>query len=342
MRATHRHIVLLIAIHYLSACSIFQTSPSSLDSRIDYWLSNNQFDRIDAALGRVDANNPDYRQVLARKPAIQKKKKRYINNIIDKGRLLKQQENWQEAINTYNGALRNIEEEPRIKKALHALISERNEHIEQLKNELLIRNAEALLSQDEAYDRMIQLMPDDGRISRDYKNHLNEKRDLAILLEECGKNSNRDNLLQMALSCYRFSNDLDPSEKKKYWVDKLNKQLTSQTNYKRYVELIAAYKSAYKDRQYDKAKKHLETLLAINPNHAKANEYLSALNSEIDSLVDIKIETGKELYSNKRVKAALDVWKQAYKLSPDNTELPLLINRAEKVSKNLKLLESNQ
>ena len=106
--------------------------------------------------------------------------------------------------------------------------------------------------------------------------------------------------------------------------------------------MLSAYKSAYKNKAYNKARLHLSTLLAISPNHKVAKQRLKELDAEIGKLVALKISSGKDFYSKNRINKALKIWELAQQLEPDNEELSQLISRAEKVSKKIESLEHNQ
>ncbi len=334
--------IVSLSLFLLVSCSHFKTDPTTLNSKLDHWLENNQFDRIDNALRNLDDSNPDYKNILKRKSSLLKSKNNYINSISSTATSLKKKHKWQDAINTYLEGLNNIDKEPRLSRELSELITERDGEVQQLRKELLLKNAGALLSYDEIYLRLQQLIPDDRTARNDIAKHQNNKRRIATHLERCGEKARLETELQLAYDCYSLSNQLQASEQKQFYVEKIDRQIKNQTNYKRYNELLSAYKSAYSNRQYNKAKMHLNTLLAINPKHKQANAYMKSLDQEINNLVTEKIELGKELYSKKKIKEALIIWKQAEEFSPDNDELLQLINRAEKVSEKIKSLEHSQ
>lgn len=337
-----RIFTITFSLFLLASCSYLQTDPSSLNSKLDYWLKNHQYDKIDNALNNIDSSNPDYKNILKRKPAFEKSKASYIASVSSKAISLKKKQHWQESIEVYLGALDNINDEPRLARELTNLISERDHLVKQLRKELLLKNADALLSYDEIYQRLQMLIPDDRTARNDIRKHKDNKRRIAQHLEKCGEKARLDKQLQLAYDCYSLSHQLQPSEQKSFYVEKIDRQIKSQTNYKRYNQLLSSYKSAYSDKQYNKAKMHLNTLLAINPDHKQAKAYMKTLDQEINKLVSDKIELGKELYSQKKINEALFIWKHAETFSPDNDELIQLINRAEKVSKKIKSLEHSQ
>ena len=337
-----RTITLILCLQFPVSCAFLIPPADSLDRQINLWLKDKQFDRIDKSLKQVAAKKNDYKDILKRKPEIERKKQLYIEQTSKQAQSLKSNHQWQQAIDLYKSSLKNIHDEPRLIKELNQLIAQRDLELSILRKQLLIRNAQAHMSYDEIYSKLEQLVPNDNAAKRDLNRHTNNKAKLAIKLENCGTQAFNDQLMQLAYDCYSVSNLIEPTKQKQYWVDKINKQLVSQINYKRYAELLSQYDSAYKNKKYNQAKLHLQEILAINPNHQQAGKLLKSLEHEINLLISGKINLGKELYSNQKINEALKLWKQIQKLSPENAELIQLIQRAEKVSKKIQSLEHKQ
>lgn len=185
-------------------------------------------------------------------------------------------------------------------------------------------------------------MPDDYSAQFDIQRFEKDKLEIANHLEKCGEQASKNKQYTMARDCYSLSNKLAPTKQKLARVNKIDAQLKKKASQKRHNELLSAYKSAYAKQEYNKAKMHLNTLLAINPKHKQAINYLESLNIEINEQVSKNITSGKELYSQNKIDEALIEWKKAQQLEPDNDEIIQLINRAEKVSKKIERLEHSQ
>ncbi len=337
-----RSTVLLIFLHQLGGCALTRPAPDKLNSQIDEWLIEHQYDKIEQALGHADASNPDFDNLIKRKPAIYTAKNQYIEQVSQTAQAHKNKNQWQEAINAYTRALDKVDSHPRLKNELNILIKERDQKVQSLKKQLHIKSAYAHLSYDEVYSQLKQLIPEDVSAQRDINRHERNKQVLASSLEGCGERAYREKQYQLAYDCYHASNKLLPSKQKQYWADRIKQQINNQKNSARYSQLMAAYQQAYSKKEYITARSNLQRILHINPQHKQARTLLTDLSREIDAMVNEKISFGKELYSRKNVKDALAIWKQARKYAPNNTELKQLIQRAEKVSKKIQLLEDNQ
>lgn len=325
------------------ACTFFKPTPDSLNADIDHWLSLNQHDKIDYAINKIDLKkNPGFKKTLKRKHAIKKSKLKYIEKSSKAAQSYKSKLKWQQALDTYNNALNNIEGQPRLLNERKNLIEERDRQVNTLRKELLISRANALITYKNTYTTLQKLIPNDDSATFDINHYEDEKVHLASQLQKCGEHAIKNNQYTTARDCYVLSNNLMPSKKKLSFVDDIEKQLKSQANKKRFTELFEAYESAYRKKHYNKARTPLQTIIAIEPKHKKANKLLKSINSEINVYIDEMITSGKALYSEKKIKVALKTWKKAKVLAPENKELTQLIIRAEKVSKNLQKLKHGQ
>jgi len=337
-----RHSSIFIACVLSYSCSFLQTTPDSLNKDIDAWLKNNQYDKIEYALNKVDSADPEYKNILNRKASITQKKNRYIDKVSRIAKKHKSEFKWQKSLDTYNDALNKIENHPRLLKERKQLIRQRDAKVTNLRKELLINRANALISYEKTYASLNKLMPADHNAQKDIRFYEDEKQSLANQLTRCGELEIKKNNYKQALDCYLLSNKLLPSDTKRHFVDDIEKQLKSQENNTRIKELFKAYDIAYKNKNYNKARTPLQTIIAIEPKHKKANALLSKLNTEITAYTNSLISSGKKLYSDKKVNEALKLWKQAQAVAPGNKELTQLIIRAEKVRKKLLRLEHSQ
>jgi len=324
------------------ACSFIPPTPDNLNQNITFWLSQNEFDKIDKTLHRIDNKEAKYEKTLSQKANINKQKQNFINSTSKQAQQLKQNNNWQQALETYDNALQKIKNQPRLTKERADLIFERDEQIDVLKKSMMMQRANALISYKKVYDKLFKLIPEDDGAQQHIQRYNNNRIEVANQLNLCGEQARKNKQYLLANDCYALSNKLVPSKQKKSWISAINKQLINESHKKSSDELLAAYHAAYKKQQYQLAKKQLNTLLAINPSHEKTKTLLNSLNKKINEMTLEKIKLGKALYNSKKINAALETWQQALLLDPENTEIIQLINRAKKVSKKIQHLEENQ
>ena len=325
----------------LSACMLIQPKPDELNNKINTWLADNDFNEIDSALSSINNTDVSYRKVLNRKGEINIKRQRYISSIIATAKKHKANNQWQYAIDSYENALDNIENK-KLQKELTSLIAERDKKADRIKNKLLIKSANDLASYKNSYYQLNQLLPNDYSTQYEINRYNSKLTKLITQLSDCAENAKQQKEYSIANECYALATQLDPTSQKQKVIKTYKKPAKKIKPEKKYSTLFASYELAHKNKEYEKAQVNLNKILSMSPEHKKANKLNKALLQEINTVVESKIDLGKSLYAQKKIQAALVIWKQAQKLTPNNGELNQLILRAEKVSKKIESLEHNQ
>ena len=342
MQKQIRFIFIMLTCSVTYACTLLQTTPDSLNNNITQWLAENEFDKIDHALKKADKNDTKYTFIINKTKTIIASRNEFIKKTSATAIKYQRENQWQKALQTYDHALDKIEDEPRLLKEKSALLKERDRQITNLRKDMLMKRANALISYKIIYSKLHKLIPEDYSAQFDINRYDNDRIEVANQLRMCGEQARKNNNYTLARDCYYLSNELEPSKPKSLLVTKLNKQLKDISSQKRHIKLLSAYQSAYDKHEYNLAKSHLNELLSISPSHSKAKTLLASLNKEVQEWVSSKIEVGKERYSKKKINAALEIWRQALRLEPENPELLQLISRAEKISQKIQSLEKTQ
>jgi len=306
------------------------------------WLANNEFDKINNAIQNINKEDIKYKSAFEMATSIDSKKNIFIERTSASAKKHILANEWQLALDIYNDALNKIAKEPRLSIEKNNLILERDNQVTALRKELLINRANALISYKKTYEKLHKIIPHDYNAQLDIKRYNKNRLAVAEHLELCGDQAIKNNEHNLANECYSLSNKLKPTEHKNNLIAQIQRNLKAKSNSKRNSELLKAYEKAYIHHQYNKALSHLNELLTINPAHTEAANLLQTLNSEIKTLTLNKINQGKELYSKKKIKEALEIWQQALEFDPENRELISLISRAEKVTKKIHSLEKSQ
>ena len=320
---------------------LIKPEPDELNKKINTWLADNNFNEIDSALSNINKTEVNYRKVLNRKGEINIKRQKYISSIIATAKKHKANNQWQYAIQSYETAINNTDNK-KLKKELASLITDRNKKAHQIKNKLLVKTANDYASYKDSYQKLNQLLPDDYSTQYEINRYNNQVAAFIKKLNDCAENAKQHKEYSLANECYALASQLDPTTKKQKIVKAYKKPAKKAKPEKKYSTLFAAYESAHKNKEYEKAQVNLNKILSMSPDHKKANQLNEALLKEINTVIDSKIDLGKNLYAQKKIQAALVIWKQAQKLTSSHTELNQLIIRAEKVSKKIESLEYNQ
>ncbi len=326
----------------LQSCSMIISSPEQTNENIDQWLAENNFRKIERVFDATNINREEYQQLLSRKNEVETKKAAYIQSTITQAEQLQQNQQWQKAISLYETALRNTNHTAKLKKHYNQLLNLREQEVINLRKQLLLKDANTLISYKPIYERLKQLLPSDYQAMNDLSRYKNYVSATTRQLDDCAEETMKRHQYNLARECYLLSHALLPDEKKEQGIDSLDSMIKNVSNKKFYNELFSAYRTEYQNKNYHLARKNLKTILELNPQHEEASQLLDSLTQEINILVNKKLSLGRDLYSKQKIDAALAQWKQAREIDPDNAEVDQLISRAEKVQKKIESLENNQ
>lgn len=337
MKFIKASLLLLLIIQSVS-CAQYYVRSGSLNSYITEWLNDNNFQMIDKSIALIDKSHPEYNQIISRKSDIKKRKIFYVSQTEHKAQLLKKQGKWTDAIDEYNNALKQLPDNKQLKASRTILIKQHNKLINNLKKDMLIKRAHALIEYETVYHKLEYLAPDDYNAQKDIRRHKNEKQEVANHLIQCSEFALNHEDYALAEECLQLSSQLINTETVRRLLKKTKNKRKSIEDRKRAKELLQTYKSAYAAGDLPKARYHINTLITLQPQHTEAIRLKSSLDKEINSHVDKGIAKGRELYSQNKINKALDIWQKLILMDPDNEELKTLISRAEKVSKKIETL----
>lgn len=337
-----RLTLILLTLCQMQSCSLIKPAPTDLNNSINLWLNENNYNDIDNALNSIDKNDVRYKKIFSRKTEIFKKKQVYISKILSISNKYKAKNQWQPAITTFHNALEKNKNNKTLKNGLSKLLKEINQNARIIKNKLLVNRTTNLLSYEKSYEQLNLLLPNDAATQYEIRLYKSELLKATSQLNECAQNAEKSKQYNLAKDCYTQAHRIAPSSSQDKKIKALEKKIKNNTNQKTYSALLQTYREAHNKKKYNDARKSLEKILSLNSGHQQAIKLYTELKLEINNFVTSKISLGKELYSQKKIQAALIIWKQAKELAPNNNELTQLITRAEKVSKKIETLELNQ
>ena len=86
--------------------------------------------------------------------------------------------------------------------------------------------------------------------------------------------------------------------------------------------------------------RHYLRALKADSDHAAARRHLVGLRRQLASEVDPLIEAGRRQFRNEDLQPALDLWRRALLIDPDNERALAYVDRAERGIENLERLRS--
>lgn len=340
MKLTRLFFIFLLLLQ-TTACSHFYAHRDNLNEQIDAWLAENEFTKIENTLKYLSSSHPDYRKIKSRKDEIKKKKANFIKDTITRADNLIAKEKWQQALDVYSQAQARLADNPTLIKHKAQLIHERDTQVQELRKNMMLRRARALIQYSAIYEKLEKLIPDDYSARYDIEKYKTEKKEIVSELVECGEFALEKNDYNLAEECIDLSNQLIASDQKQKTLKTIRKKKKHLDNKRRSAELIESYNKAYNSGDFPRARHYLETLIKLDSNHEKARHLKSQLDRDINLRVEKGITRGKTLYSQGEINKALEIWQSLLKIDPKNEELATLIARGKKVSTKIKTLEKS-
>ena len=98
--------------------------------------------------------------------------------------------------------------------------------------------------------------------------------------------------------------------------------------------------AAERTGNFDAAIDHEIRALELDPQHDAARRNLAALRRRLQPEVPALIETGRRHFEAEELQSALDEWRRALRIEPDNAQALEYVSRAETLLENLEQLRA--
>lgn len=223
-----------------------------------------------------------------------------------------------------------------------ALDKKTSDRVTQLRKDMLLNRARALVKYEPIYQELETLLPKDHGATDDIRRYKAERNEIARHLLDCGEQSMAEKNYVQAEECLELSNQLVEAAEKQTMLDKARSIRKQQDDKRRSEQMLLAYQQAYTAGNLADAHAQLNTLLALVPDHAQALALREQLGSEIKMKMEKSLDEARNLYSQGKIAEVLAICSSLMLVDPKNEELLAMISRAEKVSKNIEKLSKTK
>jgi tetratricopeptide (TPR) repeat protein len=280
----------------------------------------------------------------------------FEREIIHTASQLEIQNDWHGAEQFLQGATGILPNSQALISAQQTLAQRRQVREERVRMELAIHRGEQLLKDAEAYRRLQQLKGPDMLTWVEVKNYYRKCRETAqalydhaqlaiaredYVLAQRGLNVARglygEELYQDRELRDGIERDLAQTRRR---LQRAQPQPASVSPGKDDQQAITELRQAMEAGDLLRARQLLNQLEQQSPQHSQLPPLQSQLQALLDNRVESAIKQGNDLYSRGEIKRALQIWREAEFLDPDNVELLANIARAEKVLQNLRALST--
>ncbi|SHE76031.1 hypothetical protein SAMN04487965_0593 [Microbulbifer donghaiensis] len=351
-----RRLALLwfLLLPLLPACSLIPTQQQALEDFPADALQ--QVRQQSAELGRLQnlaTATPAQQQQIKQ---LHSSLRQFERNVIHTASRLEKQDDWHGAERVLQGA-KDILPQSQALYSAHQQFSERRQlHEERVRMELAIHRGEQLLKDAETYQRLQQLKGPDVLTWLELQNFHRKCRGSAQALQQHAQQAlQREDytLAQRGLKIARrlYGSDLLQDENQREKIDQdlalANRQLrptkrhpAGDSQKKDNQILVAEVQQALDAGDLLGARHHLNRLQQESPQDPLLLPLQSQFRTQLDARLEAAIKRGNDLYSEGKIERAVEIWREAKALDPENVELLTNIARAEKVLENLKALSA--
>ncbi|SDJ58831.1 hypothetical protein [Microbulbifer yueqingensis] len=336
----------LLLLPLLPACSLMPAQQQALEGLPPAALEEAR---------RQSAELDQLQQLDIATPAQQKQIKQlhssleqFERDVIRAASRLEQQDDWHGAEQILHRATSALPDSRVLDSAREQLDERRQLREELVRMELSIHRGEQLLKDAKAYERLRQLKGPGLVTSLELKLYQRKRHKAAEELQYYAQRAlERQDYslarrgLQIAQRLYGDDYQSDNIERD---LAEANRQLRkakrpparSSVDNKAVVEVQQALDTG----DLLGARQQLNRLLQRWPRNPQLLDLQEQFRTRLSARVETAIKRGNELYSRGDISGALDVWREAKSLDPDNVELQASIARAEKLLQNLRALST--
>ncbi|HEX5637437.1 MAG TPA: hypothetical protein VFY78_10155, partial [Gammaproteobacteria bacterium] len=163
----------------------------------------------------------------------------------------------------------------------YTLDKKTTERITQLRKDMLLRRARALVQYEPIYQELETLLPQDNGAADDIRHYKSERKVIAEGLYDCGKESMLEKNYVHAEECLELSNKLVSYGDKQALLEKARSIRKQQEDKRRSEQIMSAYQQAYATGNLSEALLQLDMLIALSAENNQALALRDKLDAEI-------------------------------------------------------------
>lgn len=347
---SHSVLLWLLLLPLLPACSLLPAQQQALEGFPPDALQ--QVRRQSAELERLqklDIATPVQQRQIKQ---LHRGLRQFERDVIRAAARLEQEGDWRGAERIFRDASGALPDSRTLGSARRELTERRQLREELVRMDLALHRGEQLLKDAAAYQRLRQLKGPGLLTWLELNSHRRKCRKSARTLQRYAQRAlQRQDYslayrgLQLAQRLYGDDAQHDGLERDLALAER---QLRQARQAKRQPAKAPVDNGAVKELQraldagdLPSARQYLGRLRQGSPRHPQLSSLQSQFQAQLNVRVETAIKRGNDLYSQGDIDRALDVWRQAKSLDPDNTRLLGNITRAEKVLQNLRALSTS-
>ncbi len=363
-------VCIILWMTFAQGCTYMNARSSHVLEKVDLLVEEDRYARAQVVLSHVPESHTDYSKIAALSAGIDKQAIVYEQQVLEEGRALEESGEWYRAKQYYQTALNNIPDSEKINVAFEALHFKQGARVAELELDLLLLQAEWLKNRVEIQDELALITPGSWLKEISWERDKEKSKKIAESLAELGGIALEQGDLAHAEKLLNLAWLLNPApmvgDLKQAIEESLqllaqqkqaiaNEQLQFQAeNERRQQHIVIESRERMRTILNASLLKAIDNLELINALDYVArlkllgdlNEREIAIAQRLASLLDRQVKEsvaqGVEHYGLGQYIEAMNAWKNALALDPDNEQALEHIGRAERILEKLQRLRDSK
>lgn len=338
----HRLLV-LTAVVLLSGCAQFYAQQGNVNAQIDTWVEQHRYDRALETIAALDPEHDQYQELNQRADVIESKRDTYIEQTLQEAARCEPEGDWAKAVAILDDALERLPNAPELQAQRAEYEERRLNSIDRSERAILLARGRFLLSTRASEEDLLKANPDGFFSQQRYRAFQQELQQVSRQLYAVGRQALYENRSTDAVAALTLSNQLSPNDLSQELLSSIQQAQREERTARRNEETAAAeqqwpvletgFQQALRLNDLVGARRLVAEMEEIDPEAAQP--YREQVQRRIDREAAALAERGQLLYSQGFLREALDVWREALQLKPDDPDLQANAQRAETFLENL-------
>lgn len=359
-----RYWLLLPLIALQSGCAMLTSHKQyeQMEPQVVAWIDSKQYGHALDTLSSVDPTDPQYQQAAEKRKEVEALAARYEQEVRRKTRADLDKGKWAQALDSYDEALNRLPKSAVIKDGLAQLHQEQEEELDRLELERLIAQGEWLKETLPTYQQIARVDPRNRNASQRLEKKRSEAEEVASELALYGNKALANDNLEIADRTLGLAAALSDAPAIGESLKKLRQQ-QSQVNAKARAEQekrrqrseaarqsknrlineqLKKYRTAFVQKDFISARKHLKALQKADPGNPKWKELTTVLEQATKEEVERLFDNGVSAYSRGHFEQAATLWRKVLTINPEHKQAQENLERAERVLDKLNELKKKK
>lgn len=338
-------LVLIVVSSLMSGCAQLYSHSSDLPSKVDEWIGENRYGYAMQVLDQVSPNHARYAELQKQKTKITGLISKLEKNTVNRAKEYAARGDWAKAFDLIDATLENIPDSSDINTIRDILHQEREAEIAAYQQKLLISSARHIASDISIYEKITEILPDEAQQRFRLKEFHNQRKQVSEQLAQRSEQLYKAGKYQQAQEIIELAKQLNPADDILAYINNVEQLINAtllQQKRSRIDDIKALLGKVQQGHSLDILSEAKTAISWLTSNAPDEKKLLKDLQKHLRHGVEQRFEAGRKLYSEGKIRAALEIWEEVEPLQDSNTKLIAHINRARKVLEKMQQLKDKQ